>query len=106
MKVCSRLFVLALALCVLLPVYGSSQRKAEIQSSEIESLNSKIKLFSPTVITADASSLSPSDRQALAKIIEAARLLDPLFLRQVWNGNAALLKKLEADKSPPGQARL
>lgn len=56
-----------------MPVYGRSQRKAQTQSSETESLNSKIKRFSPTIITADASSLAPSDRQALDKIIEAAR---------------------------------
>jgi hypothetical protein len=35
-------------------------------------------------------------RQALTKIIAAAKLLDPLFLRQVWSGNDALKQKLEA----------
>ncbi|HYY43164.1 MAG TPA: hypothetical protein VE775_10560, partial [Pyrinomonadaceae bacterium] len=44
--------------------------------------------------------------QALAKVVEAARLLDPLFLRQVWSGNVALQRKLEADKTPLGRARL
>ncbi len=33
-------------------------------------------------------------------------MLDPLFLRQVWSGNEALLKKLEADKSAAGRQRL
>ncbi|MFL6281580.1 MAG: dipeptidyl-peptidase 3 family protein, partial [Pyrinomonadaceae bacterium] len=46
------------------------------------------------------------DRQALAKIIEAAKLLDPLFLRQVWSGNVALHNRLEADRTPLGRARL
>ena len=70
------------------------------------SLDAKIRRFAPTEITADVSHLSEGDRKALDKIIEAAKLLDPLFLRQVWSGNAALLKKLEADTSPEGKAKL
>lgn len=70
------------------------------------SLAAKIRRFAPTVVTADTSRLSPGDRKALAKIIEAARLLDPLFLRQVWSGNAALEQKLMADKTPQGRERL
>jgi hypothetical protein len=70
------------------------------------SLAAKIRRFAPTVITADVSRLTTKDRQALSKIIEAARLLDPLFLRQVWSGNPALEKKLEQDKSAERRERL
>ena len=66
----------------------------------------KIARFAPTTLTADVSKLSAKDRQALDKIIAAAKLLDPLFLRQVWSGNEALEKKLQADKSAAGQQRL
>jgi Peptidase family M49 len=66
----------------------------------------KIARFSPTTLTADISKLPPKDRQALDKIIEAAKLFDPLFLRQVWNGNEALEKKLQADKTATGRQRL
>ncbi len=69
-------------------------------------LAAKIKRFAPTVITADTSRLSPGDRKALTKIMEAAKILDPLFLRQVWSGNAALQAKLESDKTPAGRERL
>lgn len=62
--------------------------------------------FAPTTLTADISKLSVKDRQALEKIIAAAKLLDPLFLRQVWSGNAALEQRLLADKSPAGRQRL
>ena len=62
----------------------------------------KIARFAPTTLTADTSKLTPKDRQALEKIIAAAKLLDPLFLRQVWSGNDALEKKLQADKSAAG----
>lgn len=69
-------------------------------------LAKKIARFSPTVLTADTSKLSVGDRNALAKIIAAAKLLDPLFLRQVWSGNDALRQKLEADKTEAGRQRL
>jgi hypothetical protein len=69
-------------------------------------LTAKIRRFAPTVVTADTSQLSAGDRRALSKIIEAARLLDPLFLRQVWSGNAALEQKLMQDATPLGRDRL
>ncbi len=66
----------------------------------------KIKRFAPTVITADKARLSKNDQKALDKIIAAAKLFDPLHIRQVWSGNAALEKRLEADSSPLGKERL
>ena len=66
----------------------------------------KIARFAPTVLTANTTGLSPNDRLALKKIIESATLLDPLFLRQVWSGNEALEKKLQADKTVAGRQRL
>src|SRR5690349_19962748 len=66
----------------------------------------KIARFAPTTLTADTSKLAPKDRQALDKIIAAAKQHDPLFLRQVWSGNDALERKLHADKSAVGRQRL
>src|SRR4029079_10245600 len=65
----------------------------------------KIARFAPTTLTADTAKLTPKDREALSKIIAAAKLLDPLFLRQVWSGNDALEKKLQADKTAAGRER-
>lgn len=84
------------------PMIATAQ---EMPNKEM-TLAARIKRFAPTPITGDVKQLTPNDRQALAKIIEAAKLLDPLFLRQVWSGNAALLAKLEADKTPAGRERL
>ncbi|HEY3139319.1 MAG TPA: hypothetical protein VGL29_25090 [Blastocatellia bacterium] len=74
--------------------------------SPADSLAAKIRRFAPTDIAADTSRLSDGDRKALDKLVEAAKLLDPLFLRQVWSGNQALLVKLQADTSPEGRERL
>jgi len=75
-------------------------------TDEEKGLAAKIARFAPTVITADVSKLPANDRKALDKIIAAARLFDPLYIHQVWSGNAALQKKLEADSSPVGKLRL
>jgi hypothetical protein len=104
LKVCA----LLAALCVLVPsvIFAQRRRGGGARAGELEELNAKIGRFAPTVITADTSRLSAGDRRALAKVIEAARLLDPLFLRQVWSGNVALRERLEADRTPLGRARL
>src|SRR5829696_7903928 len=106
MRVTLKVCALLTALCVLLPAPAAGQKKGGAQSGGLAELNAKIRRFAPTVVTADASRLSAGDRRALARIVEAARLFDPLFLRQVWSGNVALKTKLEADKTPLGRARL
>lgn len=62
--------------------------------------------FAPVDISADISKLPVSERQALAKLVQAGWIMDALFLRQVWAGNEALLLKLLQDQSPLGKARL
>ena len=62
--------------------------------------------LTPVDLTADVSKLPAGERAALAKIIEAARIMDDLFLQQVWAGSHTLLLELIADRSPLGQARL
>ena len=43
--------------------------------------------FAPTSIRADVSHLSAAERHVLAKLVDASKMLDALFLRQVWAGN-------------------
>ncbi len=62
--------------------------------------------FAPVDLGADLSALPESERRALAKTIEASRVMDALFLRQVWAGNEPLLLELLGDGSGLGQARL
>ncbi len=62
--------------------------------------------FAEASLTADVGHLSSGDRAAMEKLIEAARLLDPLFERQAYAGNAALRAQLEADRSPEGRSKL
>jgi len=57
-------------------------------------LPAMIARFAPADIGADTSGLSPGDRRALQKLVDAARVMDSLFLRQVWAGNDAMLQRL------------
>ena len=69
-------------------------------------LQQMIAKFAPVDIKADTSKLSPGDVKALAKLIEASRLLDDIFLGQIWSGNHAMYERLKKDQTPLGQARL
>ena len=73
---------------------------------DLAELNRMIARFAPVELHADASKLSPGDQKALAKLLDAAHVIDDIFLEQVWSGNQALRAKLAADPSPLGKARL
>jgi hypothetical protein len=74
--------------------------------ANVAQLSQMAKRFAPIDLKADASKLSKGDRAAIAKLIEAAKIIDVLQLRQRWDGNEALWAALQKDKSPLGQARL
>jgi hypothetical protein len=40
--------------------------------------------YAPAELKVDTSKLSPGDQQALKKLIEAAKVIDDIFLRFVW----------------------
>ena len=95
MKAWKKTVRFALMLSVAALVYGQKTKRAPVDNS----LAAKTSRFAPTVLTANTSRLSPNDRKALLKIVAAAKYYDPLFLRQIWRGNEALLQKLRADKT-------
>ena len=107
MKSLFRICSLVSAIAIALAASAAQKENPKVSDSKASTsrLTAKIRQFAPTDLTADTARLSENDRKALAKLIKAAKLLDPLFLRQVWSGNEALKKKLEADTSPAGRER-
>ncbi len=77
--------------------YASSPDAAELRRMAAR--------FAPTEYRVDLSSLSEGDRRALAKLIEATRAVDELYLEQKWSGNRAKWRELQRDRSELGQAR-
>ena len=63
------------------------------------------KRYAPVDLRADVSALSAGDRAAIATLIEAAKIVDILQLRQRWASNEALWKLLKKDKTALGKAR-
>ncbi|HEX7136701.1 MAG TPA: hypothetical protein VF219_02600 [Vicinamibacterales bacterium] len=95
---------LALVAIVLAIVTPRAEQAATLpDAAKLQTMTAR---FAPTDMTADVSTLSPADRQVLAKLVEASKIIDALFLRQVWSGNAAMLMDLAADQSALGRARL
>lgn len=62
--------------------------------------------FAPTALKVDVASLSSGDQKALVKLIQSARVVNHIFMRQFWSGDLALYEKLQQDKSPLGRERL
>jgi hypothetical protein len=87
-------------------VLGAVLLAADQAPPDQKQLDAMSARFAPVDIAADVSRLPPNERQALAKLVDAARFMDALFLRQSWAGNPALLLQLLDDRTPLGQSRL
>jgi hypothetical protein len=59
-------------------------------------LPQRLKKFAPTMVEADLSRLSLSEREVLRRIVAASAFIDEVFLRQAWADNAALRDRLRA----------
>jgi hypothetical protein len=73
---------------------------------DVAQLNTMAKRFAPIELRADMSALSAGDKVAIAKLVQAAKIVDTLQLRQRWSGNEALWSALQKDHTPLGAARL
>lgn len=100
-----KLFYIPLIIFVFMAFNAAAQTdlKGIPDQAQLEKMTAR---FAPTPLKVDTSKLSPGDRAALAKMIQSARLLNDVFLRQLWSGNAALYAQLQKDATPLGKARL
>jgi hypothetical protein len=81
-------------------------RSAAIPLPNLAQLEKMASRFAATPMRVDLANLSAGDRQALGKMVEAARVIDLIFLKQLWSGNRALYERLPKDKTGLGKARL
>jgi hypothetical protein len=72
----------------------------------VEELRRMSARFASVTLDVDTSKLEEGDRRALVKLVQAARQIDHLFVRQLWSGNPKLYADLQKDGSPLGKARL
>ncbi len=100
MKVTSVLLVVLASAISAMP---SNSDKSVPDQAQLKKMAAR---FAPIDIRVDTSQLSSGDRQALVKVIEAGRILNPIFMKQYWSKDLALYKQLQKDTSPLGKARL
>jgi len=79
-------------------------RAAEVRP--VADIERRVAQFRPTPLSADLSALDERERRALAELVEAARPLDQVFLRQSWTGNPELRDRLAAYHGPHAAATL
>ena len=84
------------------PTVQTTQTTTDPETQKLQTMAAR---FAPVDLTADVSKLPENERQALGKLVAAARIFDALFLRQVWEGNETMLLDLARDDSPLGRAR-
>lgn len=60
--------------------------------------------FEPHAISADLSTLSPADREALAHLVAAAKEIDTVFKLQAWRQNPGFAEKLAGLEDPDAEA--
>jgi hypothetical protein len=85
---------------------GSLRATAAESHPDATRLESLAARFAPTPMRLDLSRLLEGNRKALPKLIEAARIIDDVFLDQYWSGNRSLYQRLQGDTSAAGRARL
>jgi hypothetical protein len=92
---------------ILLPlVLAVAGTVATAAPASVTDLNKMTKRFAPVELKAYSSKLSAGDKKAIVKLIEAAKIVDVLQLRQRWSHNEALWAALQKDSTPLGKARL
>lgn len=79
---------------------------SSMPSADTRGLDNRIRRFAQTDLAVTVDSLPASEVEALAHVLRAARIMDGLFLEQVWAGNAAILTDLSRDDAPESRSEL
>jgi hypothetical protein len=103
MKIMSLNLTLAVVATGAVAAVAAQELTKQPDQAKLEQMTAR---FAPTEIAADVSKLSPNDRKALARLVQASQIIDGIFLRQAWAGNPSMLFDLAGEQSPEGRARL
>ena len=93
----------ALAATLLLATIASANEMPLPNEAELLAMTAR---FAPVTVKVDTSALPANEKLALAKMVEAAKIFDALYYRQVAPLNETYLAELVTDTSPLGRARL
>lgn len=78
----------------------SCTRRVISSKAPLEYVEQQLKRLAPVQIEFNSSTLNENEVQTLRKLIEAARIIDKLFLLQVYEGNPDIRKELSKSRNP------
>ncbi|AKE51843.1 dipeptidyl-peptidase 3 family protein [Kangiella geojedonensis] len=78
----------------------ASEEKAETSSEEIDKQDySRFDIYAPFTLTSDLSHLSDNQREMIALLIDAGKIMDNLFWKQAFGDKEALLSSIDNPKA-------
>ncbi|MFP3939905.1 MAG: dipeptidyl-peptidase 3 family protein [Acidobacteriota bacterium] len=83
---------------------GADGQPTRIEMEIAPDIEERLAQFAPTPLEADLSALADEDRRVLELLVQAAELMDEIFLRQVWVGNPELRERLEGYEGEDAEA--
>ena len=99
MKLSQILLLTALFVCIAAVMYNCED-KVIYSKSDIQYVKGELNKLAPVELTADLSGLKPNDFQVLTRLLEAAKIMDELFLLQVSRENPAIRSALRQSDDP------
>jgi hypothetical protein len=102
-----RLTVLASGLALVVSGYATTAAQSHQDTTQMPTLAELQRMtarFAPAEIGADISALPDPEQKVLARLVAAGRIMDSIFLRQVWGGNDAMLQQLARMAASAGAA--
>lgn len=72
----------------------------DMDSIDISHVEKQLAKFKPVEIGYDSTQLSEGDRKALLKLVAAGKMMDEIFLRQVFHKNVAIREALRRSSHP------
>ncbi len=91
---------ITLSIILSMVVYMSCDMKSNGERAPLSYVKDQLNRLAPVELACDISHLTVSDRACLAKLIEAAKRIDTLFLLQVNPQNPDILSSLKQSKKP------
>jgi hypothetical protein len=87
------------SIAVVLALGGAAYASADVE--DYMTVKTQLGKFAPVKIEIDEGLLTKGQRLLVDELVEASRVMDEIFLRQVYKGNVELREKLRGEKGKP-----
>jgi len=91
--------LLAVFLATVLMLFSCGDKVIR-SKADLNYVNGELEKLAPVELNADLSGLKPSDFQVLTRLLEAAKIMDELFMLQVSRDNPAIRAELQQSEDP------